>query len=149
MVYSTVQTPTEKSPVVVGILDPDYGDTITGEIMIRAMIYHSHPNYQTPPKWDYAILVLLNGTEIGTSVPHEWDSASVEDDLWNITVLVTDSEGNVGSDKVTIYVLNNPSPTPSTPRARVYRIEDMNFINLDGTKFTLMGKTMILQIVSI
>ena len=102
MIYSTAQTPPEKQPITVGILDPDYGDTISGEIMIRAMILHSHPS------WGYTISVLINGTEISSSVPFEWDSTTEDDGWWNITVRVTDTHGNVGSDEVLIYVENNP-----------------------------------------
>jgi len=100
-IYSTAQSPPEKEPIMVGILDPDYGDTISGEIMIRAMILHSHPN------WGYSISVLINGTEISSSVPFEWDSTTVDDGWWNITVRVTDTHGNVGSDEVLIFTLNH------------------------------------------
>jgi len=116
IMVSSAQPITEKSPIAVGILDPDYGDTVSGNIMIRAMIYHSHPNYQTHPIWGYAVSVLLTevgtevGTEIGTSVPLEWDSSSVEDGLWNITVLVTDSKGNAGKDEVLVTTMNNVEP---------------------------------------
>jgi len=101
MIYSTAQTPPEKQPITVGILDPDYGDTISGEIMIRAMILHSHPN------WGYTVSVLRNGTEISSSLPFEWDTTTEDDGWWNITVRVTDIHGNVGSDEVIVYTIND------------------------------------------
>ncbi|MFX1594363.1 MAG: hypothetical protein ACFFCL_16855 [Promethearchaeota archaeon] len=102
IIYSTAQSPPQKEPIMVGILDPDYGDTISGEIMIRAMILHSHPS------WGYTISVMINGTEISSSIPFDWDSTTVDDGWWNITVRVIDTKGNVGSDEVLIYVENHP-----------------------------------------
>ncbi|UCC19405.1 MAG: hypothetical protein JSV62_15085 [Promethearchaeota archaeon] len=114
MIYSSAQTPPENDAITVGILDPDYGDTVSGVIMIRAIILHSHLN------WEYTVSVLINGIEISSSVPCEWDSNTVDDGWYTITVQVTDTKGNVRSDEVIIYVENNPSPTP---RARVCRSE--------------------------
>ncbi|UCC20575.1 MAG: hypothetical protein JSV62_04620, partial [Promethearchaeota archaeon] len=98
MIYSSAQTPPEKDAITVGILDPDYGDTVSGVIMIRAMIFHSHPS------WGYTVSVLINEGEISSSVPYEWDSNTVDDGWYTIPVKVTDTKANVGSDEVIIYV---------------------------------------------
>ena len=84
--------------LVVGILDPDYGETLFGNIIIRAIIYGIE---------SYTLSIQLNGTEIGTSLPMVWDTETVTDGLWNITVIVTDTlTNNISSDEVLVFVKN-------------------------------------------
>ncbi|NVM02386.1 MAG: hypothetical protein HWN67_08615 [Candidatus Helarchaeota archaeon] len=87
---------------VVGILDPDYGETYSGNITIRAMVWSASA---------YTISVLRNGIEIGTSVPLEWNTTTELDGLYNITVAATDSLNNVGKDEIWIIVNNTPDTT--------------------------------------
>ncbi|MFX0031406.1 MAG: right-handed parallel beta-helix repeat-containing protein [Candidatus Hodarchaeota archaeon] len=89
--------------IVVGILDPDNGQTISGVVKIRALVYGTEL---------YSISILRNGTEIGTTLPYDWDTLSVSDDWYNITVIVTDAAtNNVSQDEVIVYVLNLDDPT--------------------------------------
>lgn len=96
--------------LLVKIIDPDNEDMVFGNITIRAIIYGSE---------NYAISVLLNGTEIGTTVPMDWDTSLEFDNWYNITIIVTDIEtGNASSDNVVVYVLNTPR---IIPRVTAYR----------------------------
>jgi len=84
--------------LLVGILDPDNGETVSGSVTIEAIVYGSE---------DYTISVLRNGTEIGTSIPMAWDTTSIGDGWWNITVILTDTVSeNVVQDQVLTYVKN-------------------------------------------
>jgi hypothetical protein len=84
--------------IIVGILDPDYGETISGDITIRALIFGSE---------NYSISILLNGTEIGTSIPMVWNSLTVDDGWWNITIVATDmATNNINSDEVLVCLIN-------------------------------------------
>ena len=88
--------------LIVRILDPDYGETVLGNIMIRALIYGSE---------DYTISILQNGTELGTILPLVWDTSLTQDGWWNITIIITDNVSyNVSSDEILVSVLNNPEP---------------------------------------
>lgn len=91
--------------LIVGILDPDHGETLSGNVTIRALIYGSE---------NYSISILRNGTVIGFSLPLIWDTSSIVDGWWNISVIVTDIEiFEESNDEVLIYVENNPIFEPS------------------------------------
>jgi hypothetical protein len=84
--------------IIVGILDPDYGETLSGNVTIRAIIFGSE---------DYTLSILRNGTEIGTTLPMEWNSLTVDDGWWNITIVATDMATNdLNSDEVIVNVKN-------------------------------------------
>ncbi|MFX0125468.1 MAG: hypothetical protein ACFFAE_17740 [Candidatus Hodarchaeota archaeon] len=84
--------------IIVGILDPDYGESISGNVRIRGIIFGSE---------DYTLSILLNGTEIGTVLPMEWNSLTVDDGWWNITVIATDMATNdLSSDEVIVNIKN-------------------------------------------
>jgi hypothetical protein len=117
--------------LVVGILDPDYGETVSGDVIIRALIYGSE---------NYVLSVLRNGTEIGISLPMVWNTLTVSDGWWNITVVVTNvSTNNKSSDGVIVYVDNTPEPTlkaratigPSYPIAQ----SSLEIVNLTVESF--------------
>ena len=87
--------------LVVGILDPDYDETVSGNVTIRALIYGSE---------NYDVSVVRNGTEIRTSIPTVWNTLTVSDGWWNITIIVQDTVTNVTSrDQVITLVYNGPS----------------------------------------
>lgn len=89
--------------IIVGILDPDEGETISGNVTIRAMIAGSEA---------YTVSILRNGTEIGTTLPMKWNTILVPDGWWNITVIVMDvPTQDQSSDHVLVYVDNNPTMT--------------------------------------
>ena len=97
--------PGEDAPggIIVGIIDPDEGETISGNVTIRAMIAGSE---------DYTISILRNGTEFGTTLPMTWDTTLVMDGWWNITVIVMDVlTQDQSSDHVLVYVDNSPTMT--------------------------------------
>ena len=80
------------------ILDPGEGEMVAGNITIRALIYGSE---------DYTVQILMNETEIGTSLPLIWNSSLVLDGWKNITVIVSDvATGEKSQDTVIIYVEN-------------------------------------------
>ncbi|MHA2248342.1 MAG: hypothetical protein ACXADY_25555 [Candidatus Hodarchaeales archaeon] len=84
--------------IIVGILYPDYGETISGNVTIRAIIFGSE---------DYTISILRNGTEIGTSLPMKWNSLTVDDGWWNLTIVATDmATTNISSDEVLVFTKN-------------------------------------------
>jgi len=87
--------------IIIGIMDPDEGETISGNIVIRAMIAGSE---------DYTISILRNGTEIGTALPMTWNTTLVADGWWNITVIAKEISTNIqNSDSVFVYVDNTPN----------------------------------------
>lgn len=89
--------------ILIAILDPDHGEIVAGEKTIRILVTGSE---------SYTISILRNGTEIGNSVQLEWDTSTVSDGWWNITVTVTDITTNDQSqDKVMVYVQNVESST--------------------------------------
>lgn len=95
--------PGEDAPgdLIVRILDPDYGEAVLGNITIRALIYGSE---------NYNVLILRNGTEIGSSLPMIWNTTLVADGWWNITVIATEIPTNIkDSDSVFVYVDNSPN----------------------------------------
>ncbi|MFX1377149.1 MAG: right-handed parallel beta-helix repeat-containing protein [Promethearchaeota archaeon] len=84
--------------LVIGILDPDYKEEVSGNILVRALIYGSE---------NYTVSILRNGTEIGTSLPMMWNTALVADGWWNITIIVTDiTTYEQNQDEVLVYVQN-------------------------------------------
>ncbi|MHA2038932.1 MAG: hypothetical protein ACXACX_21810 [Candidatus Hodarchaeales archaeon] len=86
--------------IIVGLIDPDQGETITGEVMIRAIIYGSD---------QYTVSVLRNGTEIGTTLPLLWNTTLESDGWYNITVVATDVvSNNVSRDEVIVFVDSTP-----------------------------------------
>jgi len=87
--------------IIIGIMDPDEGETISGNVTIRVMIAGSE---------DYTITILRNGTEIGTTLPMTWNTTFVADGWWNITVIATEIPTNIqNSDSVFVYVDNSPN----------------------------------------
>jgi hypothetical protein len=83
----------------VGIIDPDYGETISGSITIRAIIFGSD---------NYSISIFGNSSEIGTSLPMEWNSTTVVDGWWNITIVAVDiTTNNVSTDEVLVFIMNH------------------------------------------
>jgi parallel beta-helix repeat protein len=90
--------------IVVGILDPDSHDIVSGVIEIRALIAGSN---------NFSVSVFSNSSEIGTQIPFSWDTTSVADGWWNITVEVIDiPSGNQTQDEVIIYVMNIEEDVP-------------------------------------
>lgn len=89
----------DEIPPVVGILDPDNDQIISGEITIRAQIWEISNNY--------SISILMNGSEIGNKIPLKWNSSDVEDGNYNLTVVATDKTGNKGQDQIIISVKNS------------------------------------------
>ncbi|MFX1500821.1 MAG: hypothetical protein ACFFDH_07640 [Promethearchaeota archaeon] len=83
--------------IVVGLLEPDQGESISGNMTIRALVAGSD---------NYTVSVLVNGTKIGNSVPLVWNTSTVEDGWYNITVRATDVNGNNGSDEAIVYIIN-------------------------------------------
>jgi hypothetical protein len=84
--------------ITVGILDPDSGEIISGNVTIKAIIFGSE---------NYTLSVLRNGTEIGTSLPMEWNTVTVADGWWNLTIVSTDiATNNSSSDQNLVYVKN-------------------------------------------
>lgn len=85
--------------LVVGFLDPDHGEVVSGNITIKALIYGSE---------DYTVSVLRNGTEIGTTAPMTWDTTTVSDGWWNVTIRATDvSTSGQSQDDAIIYIYNS------------------------------------------
>ena len=88
--------------LVVGILDPDQGDVVWGEIIIRALVYGSN---------NYSISVKANLTEIGAILPTFWNTSSEVEGWYNLTVIIMDNETNLtASDTVWILVESPVSP---------------------------------------
>ena len=71
--------------IVVGLMDPDDGETVSGNVTIRAMVSGSE---------DYNIKVYVNGTLNTTYVPFEWNTTKLSDGWWNVTVIATDVATN-------------------------------------------------------
>ncbi|MFX1254973.1 MAG: collagen-like protein [Promethearchaeota archaeon] len=86
---------------VVKILDPDDQETISGNVIIRTLIYGSE---------NYTITIFRNGTEIGNSLSIVWNTSSISDGWWNLTVTAYDKISGIPSqDQVLVFVENSPS----------------------------------------
>ena len=84
--------------IIVGIMGPDQGEIISGNITIRAMIAGSD---------NYAVNLYINGSLNATYVPFVWNSSKVADGWWNITIIVIDiATNNQNQDEVVVYVQN-------------------------------------------
>lgn len=84
--------------LVVGILSLDDGETVSGDVTIKALIYGCE---------NYNISVLRNSTQIGIVLPLTWDTTAISDGWWNITVIIIDTlMNNKSSDSVIVYVDN-------------------------------------------
>lgn len=92
-----MQGPPGPIDTLVGILNPDNGEQIWGNITINALIYTSY---------EYNLSILLNGSSIGKALPLLWNSSTVAQGWWNITVKVTNTVNNVGQDSVLVLVYN-------------------------------------------
>jgi hypothetical protein len=58
-------------------------------ILIKALVYGSK---------NFTVSILLNDTIlIGNTLPTIWNSSTISEGWWNITVLVTDTESNISS----------------------------------------------------
>lgn len=69
---------------------------------------------------DYTLSVLRNSTEIGSVLPIIWNTSTISDGWWNISIIVTDVDSNEKArDEVLVYVENNPHIQP-TIRARAF-----------------------------
>ncbi|MFX1535635.1 MAG: hypothetical protein ACFFDI_15535 [Promethearchaeota archaeon] len=85
---------------IVRILDPDDKETVSGIVTIKTLIYGSE---------NYTITILLNGTEIGNSSSTVWNTNSISDGWWNLTVVANDVIfGNSSQDQVLVFVENDP-----------------------------------------
>jgi len=83
--------PGEDAPggIVVGILNPNNGELVWGNILIKALVYGSE---------NFTVSILLNDTIlISNTLPTIWNSSAVSESWWNITVLITDNDTNVSS----------------------------------------------------
>lgn len=113
--------------IIVGILDPDEGETISGNVTIRAMIAGSEA---------YTVSILRNGTEIGTTLPMKWNTILVPDGWWNITVIVMDVlTQDQSSDHVLVYVDNNPTMTRVYLQGSLDLSDGYYFLNFDATSY--------------
>jgi hypothetical protein len=89
--------------IVAGILEPKQKEIISGNVTIRTLIAGSE---------NYTISILLNGTqEIGTFLPLIWNSDSVSNGWWNITIIATDVTTTNTSQDTVIVFSNNPVQT--------------------------------------
>lgn len=88
--------------LIVGILDPDQGDVVWGEIVIRALVYGSN---------NYSVYVKVNQTVIGTQLPTFWNTSLEVEGWYNLTVIIMDNETKLtASDIVWILVESPVSP---------------------------------------
>lgn len=84
--------------ITIALLNPDSGESISGNITIDAFVVGSE---------QYTISILRNGTEIGTSIPKLWETEAIDDGWWNITIIATDiATNNISRDEVIVYVQN-------------------------------------------
>ena len=87
-----------------GLLDPDEGETISGNVTLRAMI---------AGRENYDIIILINGSLNATYVPFEWNTTKLADGWWNVTVIAIDvATNNVSQDAVIVYVKNTEDIIP-------------------------------------
>jgi len=84
---------------VVGILDPNDQEVISGVRKIRASIYD---------EGTCTIEVLVNGQVVGSILPFYWDTTTVSDGIYNLTVRATDCSMKKGQDQLLVTVDNDP-----------------------------------------
>ncbi len=90
--------------IVIGILDLDEGETVSGTVIIRAMVAGSE---------NYNIKVLINASLNATCVPFTWNTTKLSDGWWNVTIIATDIATNdVSQDEVIVYVKNRDTTDP-------------------------------------
>ncbi|WP_371802599.1 thrombospondin type 3 repeat-containing protein [Candidatus Lokiarchaeum ossiferum] len=88
----------DRDDPVVGILDPDLDEQVFGMITIRGLIYENS---------NYSISIRINGTEIGTTLPFLWNSSSISDGNYTLSILVIDVAFNQGEDSINISIIND------------------------------------------
>jgi hypothetical protein len=89
---------------IVKILDPDYGENVSGHVTIRAIVYGSI---------NYSVSIFRNSTEIGNTIPTIWNTETVNDGVWNITIIAIDhTTSDQVSDTVIINVKNKDYVKP-------------------------------------
>ncbi len=97
--------------ILVAILEPHHGEIVTGKKIIRTLVTGSE---------GYTISILRNGTEIGASSQLDWDTSTVNDGWWNITVIATDIQTSaVSSDVVIVHVKNSLIEYPCSSEVEV------------------------------
>ncbi len=117
---------------VVGILDPDHGEMYSGNVTIRAMVWAASA---------YTVSVLRNGTEIGTTVPLEWNTTTFTNGWYNITIVATDASSKIGKDEVWILINNTPQSgvikTWYTYYNEGFTSSSTSFVNITGMNNTI------------
>lgn len=88
----------DRDDPVVGILDPDLDEQVFGMITIRGLIYENS---------NYSISIRINGTEIGTTLPFLWNSSTISDGNYTLSILVIDVAFNQGEDSINISIIND------------------------------------------
>ncbi|MFX1280937.1 MAG: hypothetical protein ACFFA3_16415 [Promethearchaeota archaeon] len=84
--------------IIVKILDPDYDEVVSGNVKISAFIYGSE---------NYSVSILRNGTEIGIFLPKVWNTSTIGNGWWNLSIIVIDIPSmDVAQDDVIVYVEN-------------------------------------------
>jgi hypothetical protein len=91
------------SPLV-GILDPDFEEIISGNVTVRAMIWAAA---------GYTVEILINGSVNATTLPWTWNTTKLSDGWWNLTIRVTGINANVGQDEILVFVGNQEKLTGS------------------------------------
>ena len=85
--------------LLVGILDPDHNEIVSGLVSIRVILWNSS---------QCDIEVFINGTLNATKVPWVWNTTTVIDGWYNVSVRAVDTESNVSQDEVMVHVINHP-----------------------------------------
>jgi len=105
----TVNFTIDATAPVVAINNPVDSFNVSGIVTIDAGVVENNP---------YTVSVRVDGAEVSTSLPYDWDTTTVADGSRTINVVATDETGNTGTDEVTVTV-DNTAPTLTTPVATI------------------------------
>ncbi len=88
----------DRDAPIVGILDPNLGEQVSGTITIRGIVYEMS---------NYTLSIRINETEIGTQLPLQWNSSLFADGNYTLSILATDTAFNQGMDQINISIIND------------------------------------------
>lgn len=100
-IIDTNSVTVDNTKPAVNITSPGDGSIISGTVLINANITEANLK---------AISVEVNGSQVATSLPYSWDTTTVSNGSYTITVKVTDKAGNIGSDSIMVKVNNDITP---------------------------------------
>ncbi len=116
----------DKTPPVVSILSPSQSAVVSGSVLISATATDETGIKKVEYRIDGAGWTEMANVE-GDTYEATWDSTTVADGDYTITVRARDNRNNKGQDSVTVTTNNGIGPPPPPPPTAEYEL----FIEID------------------